>query len=730
MVRARLLVGLLAISTFASSFAQQDLPPSEITLERLNSYPLIHGRSPSCPAMSPDGRHIVFGWNETGERRLDVWLMDFPSGKKRQIVEAAKIARFPRQDDERTDEQKKDEDTYDAGISGFQWSPDGKEFLFSYRGRIWTSDLIGKDLEPITDAGAGQNNATYSPDGRYIGFLQGQNLYRFDRKSGRIRQLTFLSKSGTSIDNYAWSEDGKHVAISWSDTSKVASHTMMDFTGDRAKTVSIQRDWVGETPNNVKIGVIPADGGLVKFVEGLPTYMWVSDIDWSPDGSTLAIGWNKEDFQEYTISTVPVATMLKADVYNEKAPKNYIPDWRPLVWSRDSKSIIFGTDIVDGKFGNRSVMKIGADGKGLEKVFAEGFDVTSLMRPKYSDRLFLSTMGRSRLESEITVVEPDGKRTTHVVEQDGTSTPVNFDSSGDPLVSDDGKYVATMASNRKINAELYEVEPEIKRLTKSQLPLFDKVEWSDYKEVTFSAPDGHPIHALLITKPGMDTHAMHPAVISNLYANSAKETWNGYLENYMATQLGFVVLQVDLRGSWGYGGEFNSGYYRSLGNIDADELVSAKNYLTSLGYVKPDRVGLFGWSYGGFLTCMAMFTKPGVFDTGVAVASVTNWANYNEWYVRRRLGLPKDDKDKIYEKTSPIYHASGLEGNLLLVHGMLDDNVLYADTARLFQKLIESGKYFDQMSYPHDNHSIGRVESRPHVYGTIARYLYFHLTRP
>ena len=190
-----------------------------------------------------------------------------------------------------------------------------------------------------------------------------------------------------------------------------------------------------------------------------------------------------------------------------------------------------------------------------------------------------------------------------------------------------------------------------------------------------------------------------------------------------------MILQVDLRGSWGYGGEFNTGYYKQLGVIDADELVSAKNYLVSLGYVRPDRCGLFGWSYGGFLTCMTLFTKPGVFDSSVAVASVTNWANYNEWYTRRRLGMPKDNAD-VYKKCSPIYHADGLEDNLLLVHGMLDDNVLYSDTARLYQKLIENGKYFYSVSYPHDSHSISRAESRPHVYGTIARYLYNQLSRP
>lgn len=731
MIRTKLL--FFALFVYVSAGAQQ-LPPSELTIERLYSYPLIHGRSPASPAMSPSGKHIVYGWNKTGERKLDVWLMDFPSGKAKPIVAAARIEPFPRQDDERTEEEKKEELLYDAGISGFQWAPDGKEFLFQYKGRVWTCSLDGKQLEPLIDAGNGQKAATYSPDGKAIGYLQGQNLFRFDRKTGRIKQLTFLSKAKTEIDgytlanSYAWSPDGKRIALAWSDTSKFGSHIMMDFSKDRAKVVDIQREWVGDSPLNVKVGVIPAEGGLIKFLDGLPTYLWLTGLEWSPDSNSLGIGWMDETFQEWNLSTANLATMRREDCYTEKAPKNYIPDFRPFVWTRDSKGFVFGTDIIDGAFGFRSIMKVGVDGKGLEKLYAEKHDVTSLKRPKDSDRLFLSVLADSALTGEIVVLEPNGKQTRHKMIENGMSTPVQFDESGDPLVSDDGRLVATMASNRQTNPELYAVEPRAARLTHSQTPLFQKVRWSSYEEVTFTAPDGKPVRALLILPPNLDKSKSHPAVISNLYANSAKRSWSGYLENYLASELGVVVLQVDFRGSWGYGGEFNSGYAKSLGVVDSDELVAAKGYLASLGYVRPDRVGLYGWSYGGFLTCMAMFTKPGVFDTGVAVASVTDWKNYNEWYVRRRLGLVKDDAE-VYKKTSPIHHAAGLQGNLLLVHGMLDDNVLYHDTARLYQKLIDSGKYFDSVSYPKDNHSIGRNESRPHVFGTIARYLYFKLSR-
>jgi dipeptidyl-peptidase-4 len=289
--------------------------------------------------------------------------------------------------------------------------------------------------------------------------------------------------------------------------------------------------------------------------------------------------------------------------------------------------------------------------------------------------------------------------------------------------------VATMASTRKQPGELYAVEPRLARLTKSGLPEFDQIKWADFKEVSFTAPDGQTIPALLITKPGLDMSKKHPAFISNIYANSAKESWSGYFENYAAMELDMVVLCVDYRSSWGKGGEFNSGYYRKMGLIDVDESVAAKNYLTSLPYVREDRVGIWGWSYGGYLTCMTLLTKPGVFYAGVAVASVTDWKSYNEWYTRRRLGLVKDDKE-FFEKTSPITYADGLKDNLLLIHGMLDDNVLFQDTARLMQGFIDHGKYFDELSYPRDDHSIGKDTSRPHVRASIMRYLYNKLSTP
>lgn len=718
-----LLTGLLAATLTWAPI--NPFPETEFSIERLYSFPIINGRSPSGPAMSPDGSQIVFGWNRTGQRRLDPWIMDYPSGEVRQLFRSVDIAALPNQDDTRTQQQKIDEIVYDNGLGGFQWAPDGSEILAGpYKGRVWLFEPDGSNLRPIFDTAEGISSARFSPDGRFISFQRGANLFRYDRQTRDVKQLTFLTRSQTAISSYAWAPDGQNIAVVWDDSSVIGSHVMMDFTKDRAEVVGIRRLWQGEQGINVQVGIVPADGGLIKFVEGLPRYIWVVGMDWSPDGRYLALGWIRNDFQEYTISQIQPreGTPRRLDIYRETPPKNYIPDFRKLFWSQDSRHLFFTTDIHEGEFGYRSLYKMDPFGRDVTAVYREDHDIAAAGRPRDSDDLILVTLARSPLMSEVVVQKPDGDRQVYAPVE-GMSTPQQFDDAGLPLFSFDGSRIATMASMPQLSAELYGLEPDLGRLTRSQLPEFDKIQWAEHREVTFEGPDGATIHGLLIVPPNYDRSRPGAAVISNMYANSAKMSWGGYFENFAANHLNIVMLKVDFRASWGYGGEFNSGYFQSMGLIDSEEAVKAKEFLVREGYADPDRVGVWGWSYGGYLTCMIQLTQPGEFKAGVAVNSVTDWKTYNEWYTTRRLGFLRDNRE-IFEKTSPITYADQLQTDLFLVHGMLDDNVLFQDSARLMQRMIEAGIYFDQAVYPRDDHGIGRVESRPHVFRSILQYLF------
>lgn len=721
--------GLSLPFLLASVGFAQNLPKTDISIERLNSYPLIQGRSPSTPNMAPDGSKVVFGWNTTGERKLDLYVVDFPNGKPKKIVEAASIKDLPRQDDSRSEQDKKEALLYDGGIGGAQWSPDSKELMFNYKGRVWLCKPDGSDLHTLFDGSSGFGGIKYTEDGKSFSYTNGVNVFLRDRKTGYTKQLTYISKPGTAIADYDFSPDGKWLAVQWSDGSKTGGYQMMDYSKERATTVAIQRDWNGDLSQDNQIGIVPAEGGIIKFVPDIPRYCWIKSASWSPDSKNFEVGWIKDDFKEYTISVIDPEKATKKDAYHEVAPMYTINDWRDVTWSRDSKRIIFGTDVKKDLLINRSIFSMNVDGSDIKPIYSKLHDVGGFMRPKHSDRIVMVTAARSPLTTEIRILEPNGSETVHVVMKDGYSSPKAFNWAELPLVSEDGKKIATMASDRTVNNELYAVEPEIKRMTLSQSPEFLNIKWANIKEVTFQAPDGKTIHGLMYTKPGLDMTKKHPAFLSNIYADSGKSAWAGFMENYAAMNLDMVVLCVDFRSSWGYDGDFNGGYYRKMGLVDVDEAVAAKNFLASLPYVRSDRIGIWGWSYGGYLTCMTLLTKPGEFYAGVAVASVTDWKSYNEWYTRRRLGLVKDDKEW-FEKTSPITYAGGLKDNLLLVHGILDDNVLFQDTARLVQKMIETGGHPDIMFYPRDDHSIGKDTSRPHVMSTVMRYLYNKLNTP
>ena len=374
LMNTRNLLALIALALTSSAFAQ-NLPPAEFSIERLSSYPLIQGRSPAAPSMAPNGSKIVFGWNHTGERKLDLYVLDFPNGSPKKIVEAASIKDLPRQDDTRSEQDKKEAALYDGGIAGAQWSPDAKELMFNYKGRVWLVKPDGSDLRTLFDGSAGFAGIKYTDDGKSFSYSNGTNVFIRDRKTGDTKQLTFISKPGTSIDDYEFSSNGKWLAVQWSDSAKVGSHNMMDFSKDRATVVPIQRTWNGELSEDHQIGILPASGGIIKFIPDIPRYCWIKNASWSPDGNHFEVGWMKDNFMEYTISVVDPEKATKKDVYTEKAPRNTINDWRDAVWSRDSKRIIFGTDIKGDTLINRSVFSMNVDGTDVKPVFSKFYDV-------------------------------------------------------------------------------------------------------------------------------------------------------------------------------------------------------------------------------------------------------------------------------------------------------------------------------------------------------------------
>jgi dipeptidyl aminopeptidase/acylaminoacyl peptidase len=278
-----------------------------------------------------------------------------------------------------------------------------------------------------------------------------------------------------------------------------------------------------------------------------------------------------------------------------------------------------------------------------------------------------------------------------------------------------------------------------KQVTTSPTAEWRSFAWIDPRVITFGARDGAQVYARLYTPEmiGARRDPAHPGVVfvhGAGYLQNAHKYWSEYSREYMFNNLlasrGYVVLDVDYRASSGYGRDWRTAIYRHMGGKDLDDIVDGAKYLTAKEQVNPRRIGVYGGSYGGFITLMAMFTTPDVFAAGAALRPVTDWAHYNHGYTANILNVPQKDAEA-YRQSSPIYFASGLKGALLICHGMVDTNVMFQDSVRLVQKLIELRKENWQFApYPVENHGFLNETSWADEYKRILKLFEDNLRQP
>ncbi|MFZ9361747.1 MAG: S9 family peptidase, partial [Holophagaceae bacterium] len=290
----------------------------------------------------------------------------------------------------------------------------------------------------------------------------------------------------------------------------------------------------------------------------------------------------------------------------------------------------------------------------------------------------------------------------------------------EPYISPDGKTMADLASSANRPPEIF-----IKQLNTNKLPIqitksisndFESRPWIIPPVLTFTARDGAQVPARLY-KP-TQWKAGGPAVLfihGAGYLQNAHKGWSTYPREYMfhhfLMEQGYLVLDIDYRGSSGYGRDWRTAISTFMGGKDLDDAVDAARWMTSEFQVDPKRIGIYGGSYGGFITLMAMFTKPDVFNAGAALRPVTDWAHYNHGYTSNILGEPQKESEA-YRRSSPIYHAQGLQGALLICHGVIDTNVHFQDSVRLAQKLIELRKENWELAlYPAEDHGFREATS-------------------
>lgn len=300
----------------------------------------------------------------------------------------------------------------------------------------------------------------------------------------------------------------------------------------------------------------------------------------------------------------------------------------------------------------------------------------------------------------------------------------------DVSLSPDEKYMAVYHSYINQPWELYLKETgsnsDAKQLTSGQSAEFKQYNWREPEIIRFQAEDGAMVPArLYVPEENAKNGAAVVFVHGAGYLQNAHKWWSSYFREYMfnnlLTDLGYTVIDIDYRGSAGYGRDWRTGIYRHMGGKDLSDQVDGVKYLVENYDIDPEKVGIYGGSYGGFITLMGMFTQPETFKAGAALRSVTDWAHYNHGYTSNILNEPSEDPIA-YRRSSPIYFAEGLEGDLLIAHGMVDTNVHFQDVVRLAQRLIELHKDNWEMAvYPVENHGFVEPSSWTDEYSRILK---------
>lgn len=590
-----------------------------------------------------------------------------------------------------------------------------------------TRELMMKEnkvLEPVRPkviyTGGGQpRSVELSPDNNYITW---QTMQPAEEK--RTIVPNYVTESGYTEDIPTRSKVGTNSFISGSvNIYDIKNDTVIVLRTDDIPGLTDKPDYAKDYPakkpdKNAKPG--KEEKRAVRF--NAPV--------WSDNGASVVVDIYSDDSKDRWIMLIDLKTgglkLLDRQHDNAWIGGPGIGYGGSIGWLPDNKTIFFQSE--ESGYSHLYTLDVTT---GTKKAITSGkFEVyePSLSNDKKS-WYFLSNEVDAGIRELYRASVKDGSRTRIT----------NFEGGLESYISPDEKYFAFRVSWASKPWELYLMENKEKavpvKITESVTPQFTAYKWRTPEFIKFKASDGTLVPARLYKSE--KSTGKGPAVIfvhGAGYLQNAHRWWSSYSNEYMFHNFlvdnGYTVLDIDYRGSAGYGRDWRTAIYRFMGGKDLDDNVDGAKYLVEQCQVDPGKIGLYGGSYGGFITLMAMFTKPDVFAAGAGLRSVTDWAHYNHGYTANILNTPVQDSIA-YVKSSPIYYAEGLKGALLMCHGMVDDNVHFQDVVRLSQRLIELGKENWELAvYPVERHGFVEPSSWTDEYKRIFKLFETNLKNP
>ena len=649
-------------------------------------------------------------------------------------------------------------ETKPLSIDDYSWSHDGAYLLIftnsrrvwraNTRGDYWIFDVTSHELRQLGGEALPSTLmfAKFSPVDHRVAYVKERNLYVEDWKEGRIVQLTddgsdhlingtfdwVYEEEFRLRDGYRWSPDGTRIAYWQINTSGVGVFHLIDNSaGLYPKLIPIPYPKVGEKNPACRVGVVSAEGSKTRWmnVPGDPRNHYLAYLNWTEDSKNVVMQQlnrlqNTNRLLVGDVSQGAVETVLT------DRDQAWVEEVKPLRWLEDGIHFLW----VSERDGWRHLYLADRDGKTFQLLTPGEYDVISLegVDEKAGRVYFIASPDRPT-QRYLYQVPLTGGAAERVTPRDESGVHHY-------QMSPDGRFaIHTYSSaNQPVIRDLVRLPThEVLRLLTDNSDLLEAWSKLDRKPVEFfRIPIGDDVEldGWLMAPPKVLAGKKYPLLVF-VYGEPAGQTvmdrWGGkrYLWHLMHTQQGYYVMSVDNRGTPApRGRDWRKSVYRQVGILaPKDQAAALDQVLQQRSQLDPERVGIWGWSGGGSMTLNMMFKYPERYHVGMSIAPVPNQRLYDTIYQERYMGLPKDNV-RGFRDGSPIHFADQLQGRLLIVHGTGDDNVHYQGTETLINELVALNKPFTMMAYPNRTHSIREgVNTTPHLYGLLTRYLYDHL---